>query len=111
MKKHCLQLRHQTEQVKCVKDKEVKIQQGDEVINVDFDQRKVVIQQRYEWLNIINDLLLGVWFLLGSIFFFFEHWTYWGTWLFVVGSIQMMIHPCIQMANKLHMRRYGGRGS
>lgn len=82
------------------------IQNGSEVIDVDFEKRKVVIHERYEKLHIISELLLGVWFLTGSFMFFSAHWTYWGTWLFVIGSAQMMIGPLIRIAHKIHIKKF-----
>lgn len=81
------------------------IQSGNEIVDVDFTQRKVVIHERYERLHIISELLLGVWFLAGSIMFFYAHWTYWGTWLFVIGSAQMMVGPVIRITKKVHLRK------
>lgn len=86
--------------------KNIEIQEGNQIIDVDFERRKVVIQTRYEWLHILNDLLLGLWFVIGSIMFFYGTLVYWGTWLFVAGSTQMLIGPIIRIAHKLHMRRY-----
>lgn len=84
----------------------MEIQQGDETIRVNFQQRRVVIQERYEWLHIVNDLMLGLWFIVGSFMFFSDKWTYWGTWLFVAGSAQMMIGPLLRIAHKIHMRKF-----
>lgn len=85
--------------------KTMEIEQGNETIDVDFERRKVVIQERYEWLHILNDLMLGLWFVIGSIMFFYGSLTYWGTWLFVAGSAQMMIGPLIRIAHKIHLRK------
>ncbi|MFD1677733.1 YrhK family protein [Alicyclobacillus fodiniaquatilis] len=82
------------------------IHNGNEIIDVNFEQRKVVIHERYEKLRILSDLLLGIWFLSGSIMFFYKHWTYWGTWLFVIGSVQMLIGPSIKIIHKLHMKKF-----
>jgi len=62
------------------------------------------IHERYEWLHIINDLLIGLYFLIGSIFFFYPTTQKTGTWLFVLGSGQMLIGPLIRTLNKLHVR-------
>lgn len=84
----------------------MEIDNGDETIRVDFEARKVVIHERYENLHILNDLFLALWFLVGSVMFFYKHWTYWGTWLFVLGSTQMAIGPLIRVSHKLHIRRF-----
>lgn len=86
--------------------KTVEIEEGSEIIDVDFEQRRVIIQQRYEWLHIINDLMLGLWFVVGSIMFFYGTLVYWGTWLFLAGSTQMLIGPVIRIAHKIHMKKF-----
>ena len=45
-----------------------------------------MIRRRYEALSIANDILVALWFLVGSFLFFSDATTYAGTWLFVVGS-------------------------
>ncbi|MCF8029529.1 MAG: YrhK family protein [Desulfohalobiaceae bacterium] len=62
------------------------------------------IHERYEWLHILNDFLTAVFFIIGSIFFFSPQLSYYGVWLFLIGSCQMIIGPGIRIANKLHVR-------
>lgn len=65
----------------------------------------VVLRNRYEVASILNDLLIAVWFLAGSILFFDEATTRAGTWLFVVGSAQLGIRPVIRLSRRLHLER------
>lgn len=67
---------------------------------------ELVIRQRYETISILNDLLIGGWFLVGSFFFFSPALTHVGTWLFVLGSIEMLIRPAIRFTRRVHLRRY-----
>ena len=67
---------------------------------------ELVIRQRYETISIVNDLLIGCWFLVGSFFFFSPSLTNVGTWLFVVGSMEMLIRPAIRFTRRVHLRRY-----
>jgi len=67
---------------------------------------ELVIHQRYETISIINDLLIGAWFLVGSFFFLSPSLTQVGTWLFVVGSIEMLIRPVIRFTRQVHLRRF-----
>ncbi len=60
--------------------------------------------EKYEWVHIANDFLIAFWFLVGSIFFFYSSLQYYGTWLFVIGSFQMLAGPIIRVFNKLHVR-------
>lgn len=47
----------------------------------------LVIRDRYEVLSIVNDVMIGLWF--------------------VVGSVQMLIRPMIRLTRRLHLRRRG----
>ena len=72
---------------------------------------ELVIRKRYEVLSIVNDVLIAIWFLVGSILFFSEATTYAGTWLFVIGSVELMIRPMIRLSRRVHLRRLpGGTG-
>ena len=66
---------------------------------------ELVIRQRYETISIVNDLLIGCWFLVGSFFFFSPSLTSIGTWLFVMG-IEMLIRPAIRFTRRVHLHRY-----
>lgn len=65
-----------------------------------------MVRQRYETASIVNDLLIGMWFLVGSILFFFSSLSYAGTWLFVIGSVEMLIRPMIRFIRRVHLGRY-----
>lgn len=73
---------------------------------IHFGHDELVIRQRYELLSIINDILIGFWFIIGSVFFFYDSLTYAGTWLFLTGSIELLIRPTIRFARRLHLQRY-----
>ncbi len=66
---------------------------------------ELVIRRRYEVLSIINDLLIAVWFIAGSVLFFWESTATAGTWLFLAGSIELAIRPVIRFSRHLHLRR------
>lgn len=66
----------------------------------------VVLRNRYEVASTANDLLIGIWFTVGSVLFFWEATTYAGTWFFVVGSAQLLIRPGIRLARRIHLQRH-----
>ncbi len=70
--------------------------------------RELVVRRRYQVLSIINDILIAVWFTIGSVMFFSDAWTYTGTWLFVVGSIELLIRPAIRLTRAIHLQRLPG---
>ncbi|WP_274316502.1 YrhK family protein [Staphylococcus hyicus] len=57
----------------------------------------------YKALYQLNDVVLGLIFLIGSFLFFSDSTVFQGTVLFVIGSIQMIIRPLIAMIHDLHM--------
>lgn len=79
------------------------VEQQDYRLNLNFDEHKIIIHHRYEWIHILNDIIIAVWFFIGSIFFFYSSLTDAGTWLFVIGSGQMMVRPVIRIAHKIHV--------
>lgn len=76
-------------------------------IELPLGGHEVILNHRYEILSIVNDILLGIWFTIGSILFFFEPLTIAGTWLFLIGSVQMCIRPVIRLSRRMHLQRTG----
>ena len=69
-------------------------------LDVDIGQEHIAIQRRYDALGAVNDLLIAVWFLIGSFFFLKESLTTDGTWLFILGSAQLLIKPLIKLISE-----------
>jgi len=63
-----------------------------------------VIRNRYEIAATVNDLLIGLLFLVGSCFFFYPSMEDSGVWLFVIGSAGLLIRPLIRLARNIHIR-------
>ena len=80
------------------------VSQGVE-FDVDIGNDHIVIQRRYEALGAFNDLLIAIWFLIGSFFFLNDSLVESGTWLFIVGSAQLIIKPFIQLTSLIHVSR------
>ena len=74
-------------------------------IVIRLGREELIIRQRYETISIINDILIGIWFLVGSFLFFSSATTRIGTWLFVIGSFEMLIRPFIRLARRVHLQR------
>ncbi|NYH50556.1 hypothetical protein HNR06_000145 [Nocardiopsis arvandica] len=81
------------------------------VLHVGGDE--LVIRRRYETASIVNDILIALWFIAGSIMFFSEAWTTAGTWCFLLGSVELLIRPMIRLFRQFHVRsvRSSGRGA
>lgn len=70
-----------------------------------ISQAELALRRRYEIASIINDLLIAAWFIVGSILFFNDSTSTLGTWLFLIGSIELAIRPTIRLTRHLHLRR------
>jgi hypothetical protein len=72
-------------------------------LDIDIGNQHIVVQRRYEALGAFNDLMIAVWFLIGSFFFLNDSLVESGTWLFVVGSAQLIIKPIIKLISLVHV--------
>lgn len=80
----------------------------DSPLTLKLGHEELVIRRRYEVLSIVNDFLIAIWFLVGSILFLFpEHETV-AIWLFIIGSFQFLIRPTIRLISHIHVRRIPG---
>ena len=70
-----------------------------------FTRDELVLRRRYEALSILNDLLVAVWFIVGSVLFFSDSTTYAGTWCFLVGSVQLAVRPVLRLSRQVHLQR------
>lgn len=84
---------------------------SEDSIRLHIGHEEIVLRRRYELLSIANDIAIAVFFIVGSILFFQESTAYAGTWLFLIGSIELLIRPMIRLARRIHIQRIGGPGS
>lgn len=77
-------------------------------LTVQMGRDELVVRRRYEALSIVNDILIGLWFTVGSVLFFSESTSTLGTWFFVIGSVELLIRPAIRMTRVVHLRRRSG---
>lgn len=78
---------------------------GDRSLTITIGHDEIIIRRRYEAISIVNDFLIALWFLIGSVFFFYPAMETSGTWLFVLGSVQLLIRPTIRLARHIHLQR------
>lgn len=81
----------------------------DDDIEIRIGHDEVLLRNRYEIVSIVNDLMIAVWFVAGSILFFQESTTIAGTWCFLAGSIQLMLRPVIRLSRRVSLRKVQGR--
>ncbi|MDI5986590.1 YrhK family protein [Halomonas sp. M4R5S39] len=77
----------------------------DSPLTLHLGREELVIRRRYETLSIVNDFLIAIWFLAGSILFLYPSMERTAVWLFIIGSFQFLIRPTIRLASHLHLQR------
>lgn len=77
----------------------------DNPLTLRLGHEELVIRRRYEVLSIINDFLIAIWFLVGSILFLFPEHEKEAIWLFIIGSFQFLIRPTIRLIGHIHVQR------
>jgi hypothetical protein len=81
---------------------------SDRDLTVRVGDDEFVIRRRYETLSIANDVLIALWFVAGSVLFFWESTARAATWLFLLGSIEFLVRPLIRLARRVHLQRAHG---
>lgn len=77
----------------------------DNPLTLRLGHEELIIRRRYEVLSIINDFLIAIWFLVGSILFLFPEYEKAAIWLFIIGSFQFLVRPAIRLIGHLHIQR------
>jgi len=67
----------------------------------------VVLNHRYEALSILNDIFIGIFFTVGSVFFFFTELETLAITLFLLGSIDFLLRPVIRLAHRMNVVHSG----
>lgn len=66
-------------------------------------QQQRRIYGRYEKLYTLNDFLAALYFLVGSVLFFYESMQVPATWCFTLGSVHFLLRPTIKVAREFHL--------
>lgn len=77
----------------------------DNPLTITIGHDEIIIRRRYEVASITNDFLIALWFLIGSVFFLYSSLVDPGTWLFILGSFQLLIRPTISLIRHIHLQR------
>lgn len=77
----------------------------DSPLTLTFGHEQLVIRRRYEVLSIINDFLIAIWFLVGSVLSLYPSLEKAAVWLFIIGSFQFLIRPTLRLAAHIHLQR------
>lgn len=69
--------------------------------------RHARIWAAWEIVYTIVDFAAALLFVIGSVFFFYASLTYWGTWMFLVGSVCFALKPTIRLVRELQYLAMG----
>lgn len=78
-------------------------------IDISIGRHEFIIGKRYGFIYTLNDILIAVWFIIGSVLFFWNVTETAGTWLFLIGSLELLIRPLIRIARNSHLKRIGNK--
>ena len=81
---------------------------SDNDLTLRWGRDEIVIRQRYETISIANDVMIALWFVAGSILFFWESTTTLATWMFLLGSLEFLARPVIRLVRRVHLQRLHG---
>src|SRR5690625_7604891 len=70
-------------------------------------RHSAVLIHRYEALSILNDIFIGIFFTVGSVFFFFPQLETLALTLFLLGSIDFLLRPVIRLAHRMNVVHSG----
>ncbi len=62
------------------------------------------IERNYKILGLIDDFMVGLEFLIGSIEFLPHNSYIIGVYLFIIGSFQILMVPTIKLAKDIHLK-------
>ncbi|RNE64035.1 YrhK family protein [Cryobacterium tepidiphilum] len=82
----------------------------DSKLTIDTGHHVLVVKNRYLLLARINDILTGLWFVAGSFLFLSDSTKLLGTIFFIIGSIELLIRPVIQIVRDVHLKRIDPSG-
>ena len=81
-------------------------QSKEEYVDIQMGHHDLFFKKGYQVFYTVNEFLLGLFFLIGSIFFYFESLKTWGVSLFVLGSLQMLIRPTIRLIHRFDLKNH-----
>lgn len=79
--------------------------EGGAPITITLGREELIVRHRFEVYSILNDLLIALWFAVGSVFFLFESLYNAGIWLFVLGSVQLGVRPTLRLSRRIKLQR------
>lgn len=82
-----------------------RVKEDHDFLNLQMGKFEVAFNKRYRFISLLNDLTLGLEFLIGSILFLFESTKTLGNILFIIGSLQLLGRPIIKIIHAFYISR------
>ncbi|RCW77301.1 YrhK family protein [Saliterribacillus persicus] len=80
------------------------IKDGEEYIDVKAGRFRLYLNKRYQVFSTINDMLIGILFVLGSILNFWSSLEMEGMIAYLLGSIFLVVRPVLRLINSATLR-------
>ena len=77
---------------------------------VEVGKHILFFNKNYQYIFILNELLLGIEFTVASIFFLFSSTKTAGIIIFIIGSVQLLIRPILKILHAVSLRRISNDG-
>ncbi|MFC5713017.1 YrhK family protein [Thalassorhabdus alkalitolerans] len=81
------------------------IQEGKEYLDVKAGRFRLYFYRRYKVITVINDLLIGILFVTGSLLNFSSQTEIFGMVAYLLGSIFLFIRPLLRLIRNTSLRR------
>ncbi|PAE23796.1 MULTISPECIES: YrhK family protein [Bacillaceae] len=81
------------------------VREQQEDVHIEIGSYKMVIEKRYQAISFVNDMLLGVLYLIGSILFLTDVSQTVSISFFLAGSIMMIIRAGLNLLKDLHINK------
>lgn len=73
-------------------------------IDISSKNHELFIRNRYKFYYNINDVLIAVWFIIGSILFFWKETETIAICFFLLGSIELLVRPLMCISREIHLK-------
>ncbi|MBG9653933.1 YrhK family protein [Cytobacillus firmus] len=81
------------------------VREQQEDVHIEIGSYKMVIEKRYQAISFVNDMLLGILYLIGSILFLTDVSQTVSISFFLAGSIMMIIRAGLNLLKDLHINK------
>ncbi|QTN00896.1 hypothetical protein ERJ70_17350 [Sediminibacillus dalangtanensis] len=82
-----------------------KIKDEKDYVDIQMGRFQLFFNKKYRLISLTNDIALGLWFFIGSIFFLWKQTQTIGTVLFILGSAQLLIRPLLKIIHAFYLKR------